>query len=787
MVDISVVREKGGTQEALKKLFEVGPKSGKNNDKLRPLYDRILARLEEGISYNIRNYRLYYALDLAYNAPLRQTAQTLLWSLIDKKADTNEVKAALTDWGLTHLVHQSPDKKTIDLPVFFNILIPLCRAYLTIRWARITNDRKNYPFLKYDPQKQTKDNRVKAEVITDRVQLITQQYDYFSVLKQAVFQMLHYGQAFQFPIESWHSEQQLVREDGKVKETCVREGIRYHTPHPSRTFVDLAHRPCTINSDSGVRFLGYWSIKRWREIEACKDYWNLDKISLGRADWTTLHPTFFNTVYPCNIKVATPANINTPGILDREKEVGFYSRDLGDMGVVLTEYFEKLNPKKENLFDYDYDIWMRFVVASDDTIIFAEPLPYAPAIYYGYDANENQSMNSSLTLEILPAQDHVSNLLTQYILSAKQNLANLNLLDKDALDLDDSTGNSLLTELRNWGEKWYRDLNFRLFSSRKTKMNQAEIGKAVQSFRFTPLPTDGIAGSIRQILDLLERTLVMSAQEVAASASHEQTAEEIRVTTGATSTRLEFTATPVDQAIYAWKKQLYEGLQAYGEEEFYAQLSHKVDEAKLKELGLTVESKWDNESRRMMVKATKTAVSMESFASTRDGEDRINSAAMADSMSKVLGFLLGNERLLQAIGDDQALSLINEINEYLGLPDDFKLRNVAGGLPPQQQLIQLLEQMQQQILKQVGDGIKPVADSVIGVEQNLQAIAAQTQANSVQITKQAALTAQLAKIVHLASVGPQAPPIDPASVQPPLNGGPPGAPGMVAPPGVPPA
>lgn len=788
MIDISVVKKHGGTSEALKKLFSDGPKSGKNNEQLKPLYDRISARLSEGITYNIKNSRLYYALDLAWNAPLRQTAQTLLFSLIDKKADDKEVVKAITDWGLAHLVTQSADKKTIDLPVFFNIIIPLCRAYLTIRWARICNDRKNYPFFKYEPQKQTKDNRVKAEALTDRVQIISQQYDYFSVLKQSVFQMLHYGHAWQFPIESWHSEKQLLKgDDGKEKETYVKEGIRYHIPHPSRIFWDMAHRPSTLNSDTGTRFLGYWSLKRWREIEAMDNYWNLDKVSLGRTDWTTLHPTFFNTVYPCNISVATKANANVPGILDREKEIGFYSRETGDLGIVLTEYYEKVNPKKANLFDYDYELWMRFVVASDDTIIFAEPLPYIPAVYYGYDSNENQSMNASLTLEILPSQDLISNLLTQYILSAKQNLANLNLLDKDALDLDDEKGKTLMAELRNWGEKWYRDLNFRLFSSRKTRVNQSDIRQAVQSFRFSPLPTDGIVGSIRQILDLLERTLVMSAQEVAASASHEQTAEEIRVTSGATSTRLEFTSTPVDQGIYAWKRQIYDGLMSYGEEEFYAQLSHKVDEAALKKMGFTVEQPWDNEARRMSVKATKSAAALESFASTREGEDRINSAAIADSMSKVLGFLLGNERLLQAIGDDQALSLVNEIVQYLGLPDDFHLRNVAGGLPPQQQLIKLLEAMQQQILAQVGEGIKPVADSVIGVEKNLQAIAAQTQSNSEQLTKQAQLTAQLAKIIHLSAAGPSLPPppIDNGPIPPPIDNGPPGPAAMAAPSGMP--
>lgn len=788
MPDIGILREHGATTEKFKKLFSEGRGSGRNSETLKPIYNRIESRIQEGRSHNFKNYQTFYALDLAWNAPLRQTSQTLLFSLIDKKADDKKVLSAINDWGLTSMVKQEDGKSVINLPVFFNILIPLVRAYVTIRWAGIINRLKNYPLLQYDPQHQTRDAKLKCEVITDRVQLVSQQYDYFSVLKQAVFSMLHYGQALQFPIESWHSEQQLVKENGREKKVYTREGLRYHIPHPTRTFIDMAHRPSTINSDSGVRFLGYWTIKRWREIKGIEGYWNLDKVSVGTTDVVGANPVFFNTVgTQCAISIPTAGGAK-PGILDREGEVGFYSNDLDDQGVFLCEYFEKVeNPKKEHLFDYEHPVWMRFVVANDTTILFAEALPYVPAIYYGYDSNENQSTNSSLSLEVLPSQDMVSNLLSQYILSTKQNLANLNLIDSDALDVGKEDKATFIKKLQNYGERWFRELNFEWFSSRKARNNQADIRNAVQSFRFTPLSTDGIVSAIRQILDLLERTLVMSAQEVAASASHEQTAEEIRRTAGAVATRLEFTATPVNQGIYAWKKQIYDGLMSYGEDEMYAQLTHKVDEAQLTKLGFTVEEKWDEKARRVLIKTNKSAVAVDSFASTRDADDRVSSAAQADAMSKVLGFVIGSPQLLNAIGESQCLEFVNEIAKSMGLPEDFKLRDIAKGVPPQQALVQLLQQMQDQILGKVAEGVKPIADSVVGVEQNLQAVAAQTQQNSEQLKQQAALTAKLAKLVELSHVAPQLPP-DVTGQIPPLNG--PGAqvaPGMAPPPGMPPA
>ena len=172
--------------------------------------------------------------------------------------------------------------------------------------------------------------------MTDRVQMISQQYDYSSVLSQCVFQMLHYGQCFQFPKECWHSEKQIERDkDGEEKEVYTKEGIRYHMPHPSRTFWDVAHRPSTFNSDSGSRYSGYWTIQRYGEIESNSMYYNTDKISTGSIDWLTSNPNFgvyINAVIPgllngsrrnlvrccwtgkrrCNI---TPANMMTTPFL----------------------------------------------------------------------------------------------------------------------------------------------------------------------------------------------------------------------------------------------------------------------------------------------------------------------------------------------------------------------------------------------------------------------------------------------------------------------------------------
>ena len=586
MIDLDILKDHGYSQEALKSSFTAEEKSAK----VEKLINRIRNRIQEGISRSLRDHKLYYALDLAWNAPLRQVSPTLLHSLMNKEDDDASVASALESWGVSHLIEdhvsaKGETTKALNLPRFYNIFVPLVKAYVTIRWARIFNDRNLVPLFKYEPHKSTQINRIKGEIITDRVQIISQQYDYSSTLSQSIFQMLHYGYCFQFPKESWHSEKQLVRDtDGSEKEIYTREGIRYHMPHPARTFWDVAHRPSSFNSDSGCKYSGYWTIQRYGDVNGNKYYYNKDKISAGSIDWLTSNANFglyVNSGYSGTVKFLQKESGAL--LLDREKDIQYYTSEYDDYSVLLTEYFEKLNPKESGLFDYDHDVWFRFCLAQDDTVVYAEPLPYCPSVYYGYDSNELQTVNPSLSLEILPFQDHVGNLLTQYLLSIKQNLTNLTFVDEDQV------GSETVEDINDAGQNMYSTLNFVGYSSRQARVGQHDPSKAFTSFKFPQQNTADVINGVRSILDILERVLVLSAQEVGAAASHEQTAEEVRSIASYTSNRLQFTISAVDRAAYAWKKQVYDGLMAYGESQFYAQLQTPVPREKLERLGFTVE------------------------------------------------------------------------------------------------------------------------------------------------------------------------------------------------------
>lgn len=774
MISLELLKQHGLTDDALRGWFAGDPKlwaeSTDDEKKRSALQRRIRSRTEEGMARNWEDYRTFAALDKAWDQPFYQITPTILANFIDSDPNNADVQKQLDSWGLSHLISDEVDPKTnkpvkkLNLPVFFKIFVPLVRAYVTIRWAKIMNDRRQTPFFKYEPFKQTTPLRLKCEAITDRINIISEQYGYYDVMKQAVHKMLLYSYCIQFVSSEWDSEEQwrkATEQDvtmGKTKtgtngekvavsvgdeiKVTTREGLGYHQPHPSRIFWDMSHGKHTLNYDYGCKFGGYWKIMRYRDVEDA-GFWNTGAVALGTADIIANHRSFFNTAYSaCTLTYGycQPPTASSPSAagaevgagaspMDRERQLAtqYYSTEQKDQGVLVTEYFEKLVPKDNGMGTYDCPVWFRFVIAGDGaTILYAAPLPYNPMIYYGYDADESRAKNPSLGLEVLPFQDHFGNMLTQIILTAKQNLANMTLLDEDQLD------EGQIKQVRNMGGGLYSGLNVFGFSGKKAFRGQNRVVDLVHSYNLPKGNVGELTNVLKTILDVMERVLVMSSQEVGQAASHEQTKEEVKQIHGNTSTRLQFTSTPVDIATSAWKRQLYQGVMAYGDDDMWAHLPSDIPLTKeaLEAFGFTYVDKDEtvgrDRYRTVRFKKDKTAMDMWTFANTRDDTDRTSDREVAIAMSAIVKDMLNNPMTAQAIGPDQAIDLANQIARLAGLPRDFKLKNANSGVSDEQRKQQAQEQLKQvveivmgQVNQQMQKDLDPLLAKVKDQDQKL--------------------------------------------------------------------
>ena len=705
------------------------------DDARKNLFDLIRTRIVAAREKSVSDWRKWYAMDRAYDVPFNQITPTMLSGIEqkDSKGPVNQtIKAQfdlLNEKTFNKIKVQDPksgkdiEKTEVDIPTFFQVFVPIARAYLTMRHGKLMGDFDQTPFLKYEPALSTAKSRMQCQAVTNRIERQGADMGYRDTWKQFTFNYLHYGISMAFPREEWYWDEH-EQEDGTMR--IDREGLRYHVPHPCRVDYDLSYPISTLNSDTGCSYALYWKAVKFGEIRRNKAWWNSDKVSLGSTDWWTNAGMFFNTMYG-TAAIRFPIDWR-PSNTDRETAFAdrmmFYGPEQDEKPCLQTELFQKLIPSEYGLGDYDKPVWFRFVVASEYSVLYAAPLAYCPVWTAPYDADENRSDTASMTMELIPFQDHFTQLMSQYILAVKQNLVNITFVDTDMFAATEKKDDSWFERLKRMGTEIYSKINFLPISGAKWK--KAMIGQngapsVFQQFKFPNMNTVELLNAMQSILQVTERMMGISSQEVGQSASHELRVDEVRAINSSANVRVAATMRPLTRAMMAWMKQLYDALMCYGSEDMWAQIPFEasIDKSMLQQFGFD----WDEaknpstpSDNTIVVNFRKSAVSLLEFASSRPQDQRSNNAAAAAQMLAALSQALAVPIVLQTIGR-QVIPLLNQVFQMAGFPSDFKLDD-HGDLPQvltdeqQQQIVQMLQQAEQQIMKQVQEGVTPIAEAV---------------------------------------------------------------------------
>lgn len=775
--DLEYLKKQGLTQEALKAIFEKKPderdktEDGKRVNKLIDLHAN---RIDDGVRRSLARARTAYAVEKAYDAPRNQISYTLVRDLISRNVGSEELQSIAKAWGLDDMLVQDDDAgvKTdiygnpvvgknagkpgfkLNLPTFYNVLLPMVMAYTKMRWAKLFSDRDQYPLLKYEPSRLSSKDIALCRVVTARIQRMATEMGYREDLKQSILSMLLHGFCINFPQEAYHIQKSHV----KGEERVVKEGVRWFRPHPTKVFFDQAHPLHTINSDTGCEYVGYWSLRRYGELADNPNFWNRETVGINDKGWRGDNLwKFYQEIYPCTM--AFP-NFQTGNDNDRERKAFLYSlRDDRDAAVDITVMFHKLVPKDWGLGQYDKPVWMRFVYAGDRTVIFAEALAYTPAIAFMYDFDENRENNSSLALELIPFQDHLGHLISQYLLTVKKNLIRIVAYDKDMVDP------KFFNNMKNGAENALRGIEFMPYSGKEIRRAQQDIGQAFQMLPLSQQNATELIGAINTLLGILERVLGFSAQEVGSQATHQQSATETSIIAANTSVRMGFTSAGIDSAIHSWKKALYNAFIAYGSDEVavqVAELSPKGKEA-LEKAGFQLE---EGENATYGVSGPKGALQIEEFSSERDGSNRINEPQAAQLMLTVVDRLMVPQ-FMEQVGVDTLLEMLRTTVEMFGLPTDFIDKIKANAKPAenpeaQAQFFENVKAMVQQELLPFSEQIKAnIADPLgktmqqVGVlTQVAQAAAEQQKADNMAIAR---IAQALDRFVTTAAAQPGAP------------------------------
>lgn len=720
MVDRKVLAAHGCSSENYKKIWTKDPIDLSKPQ--RRLLDLIRNRIYDARCLGLKEWRAYHAIDLAYELPFNQTTPTIVRHLCSRNLSEQDTMAELRSWGCSpedmFYKASKPNGEQyweLNVPLFFQVGIPLVKAYSTMRLANLFNQRNTNPLLLYQPSKLNVHDQALCEITTDMVDSASGWYGYPALLRQMLTQMVKYGIALSFPREEWDVQYHLQPDPDnpkKFRKRVEKEGIRYFVQHPTRMAYDLTYPLTSLNTDTGTEWALAWRVTNYGQVLDNKLYYNRNKIFTG-TNWFSMPEVgqYFKEVYPCSMKFPV-GGAWAEGRFQREDKASWYSSDQRDQSIFVTETFMKIIPKVYDLGTYPYPVWHRFTVAGDDTIIWCNPCLYTPSWFMGWDYDENASKTSSMALECIPWQDTLGNILSQIILTAKQNLLDVTFYDNQQINEED------IRRFRNLGENKYRSKHFIGFDSLKSVRSQHSPQNAFFSPTFQKQNVQELMGLIPMVLTIMERVLQITAQEVGAAASHQQSKKEIETTGQASSSRVMLTFSAIDEGIDAWKRQQFDANMAYRNDDLEAEVSADLPDIQnvVKELGFEIVRKG---KEVLVVKGKKKILlRLESFARNGEGNPLQGDKEVAAAILQAVNIICGQEDLHKEVGAANLLAMIEYASKLSGAPNGFRLKVVPEDQRKDDKevdpnVLEAIKAAQQATLKAIEEKMaKPIAAEV---------------------------------------------------------------------------
>lgn len=719
MTDPKILARFGCTNERLREIF-VTPKCGEplkddatedqkkayakqeKNYKIRKRFeDEIRSNVLEGVATNARNARPCQAVDMAWDAaPIsKETVPLLLWAM--GKINVPRLWDVLVDelgevTAATFLKKDPTSKELLkpDIPRICDVKVDIVRSYVTRRLASMDALWANqWPLFRYEPRGTEAVAMLRADALTQRVDIMSDAYNYRHLGTQTRRDMLLYGQSIAFPRVawdrqiSWQFKPTNTGEPGdEVESYITREGLDFVNPHPNRVASDMSAPLANINTDTGPKWIFYWDITRYKNLhDDGSKYFNLEDIWFSE-NWTQLtamYPEFFGYYFdPCVLQWPE-VNSNDPTLHnDRPARIGVYASEWKDKGVLVLPYFRKINPKVEGIGDYDAEVWVKLIVAGDNTVIGAEWLPSIPAAYGAINWNDNKVANQSMAMALLPYQDQASNIWSHALQQLRSSLVQLWLIDTDSLDtkiieeLDKNAANA----------NWWVDAKVLKYSAKKL----SDLGIQDPSKAFTIIQNN-IQGVLQnaftamgQLLNTCDRLMILSPNELGQPNPREVAAREVQEIANSVQAIAAFNNEGPREQVAAMKEMIYESLICFASETVKVPIEGRYTLQTIKKAGFTVPDLSDDEQDNQVVPVkTRIMGSLRNlrydyYFDSRDGAERPQNAKGAQVVQQLLASLLQIPGVAQAMGKKDIYDMANTIIRMSGAPVNFQLQMAEG-------------------------------------------------------------------------------------------------------------
>jgi len=690
--------------------------------KKKAFIKRLKSRLEEGRIKSFQNYRFYYAADLAWDGQpaLEEKIPLTLYAQGKLSAEqcVKDIKAA--NKSTEYVVKDGEGKEHISLGRLTDVAINVVRPLITRRVAaQASKYLPLYPFFKYESRSKTEKGNLISAALSQKVEIISDQFGYRQEFLQVLRRAYLHTSVVSFVESPWQVDHQIRMRGDKEESYITREGVNFVHPHITRVFHDPAYPLASLNHDTGLEYIGFWDVWKKKDFNN-PQYFNKDKINqLGDKTYQTITKakTFFDLYYPSismnrQVDVATQVAQGN----DRKELQGLLSSCKDDQAVIVSIYFEKLIPKDWGIGSYPHPVWVRLLVANDDTVVHAEILPSRPGCVLEYNRDDSRERASSMAHEIMPYQDQADNLFSQ--LNYLMRLESMLIVALETSRIGGEEAKTIEDWVKN-GRYHSEAILVKYKEAVEEELHGTTPGdrrKPLFEFLTSDLRSQIVTTieGITKVLELLERNQMMSRNELAQFNQRETSANEVMAVATTTNAIHGFLSHGPDEYRAAQKEIIYESLVAKGQGAVDVPVVDSFQDKVIEEAGFKVASEAQDVSidgqlhQGKFITGSPVALVHDHVFNSRDGTERTVSKEVASSILQFLGAIAGNDTFLGMIGPEQMGKLMAEVFRLLGTTLNLKIDPEGGGfVPPQQVLDQLVQQVQQnsQLLQQLQGAI----------------------------------------------------------------------------------
>lgn len=718
MIDLAILKAFGSTQERLREVFtaiatdepkppketseQASERKKRNRQRSTDIDNRnkleriIQSRVEEGLSNSLRNWRIYSAVDLAWDSTIIVKDALPLLLYAQGKVDVGRCAEMLSTCknGEDYILRDEKGAaKSIDLGGFLQAEFNLVRSVIGRRHAAQVNKYNNlWPFYHYESRTTSVVGKLRADAMSQRADIMADQFGIRHHDAQVIRDGMLYAHSVDFPRCAWECEKQWRRKGvgsnpKDVESYVVKEGISWHNPHPTRIFHDTAYPLTSLNSDTGCEFIGFWDVVRYRDVDNNPDYFNKNIISFNSKFWgpgglTTTYLDYFNQ-YNFTIKPPTNTSVDIAKSNDRLSNVGFYSGDYGDTSVFVTNYYAKIVPKEYGIGDYPFPVWVRMVLANY-TVIFAEFIPSRPCAVLSINESDGRLVNVSMAMDVLQYQQHMTNLLMHLMYLLQIEAFKAIGVNSDGLEKKDLE--AVLKMLR--AENWYaKPIVYPYSLVKKLEALGSATGKAVEDIISISESKSGhsiqtVLDSMFKLLGFVERLIAMSPNEQGQPAPREISATEVTEISNTTSSVYSAISDCIDEFREAKKIIIYESTICCSKADVNLPVKGRYTQSTIQKAGFIIAEGEDidvsDRAKQYTIIGTPKALVHEYIFSGRDGSERPVSTQAANTLTQLVGYVMSVPAVAQKVGKGKIYEIFNEIFRQSGAGIDLNLEMAEG-------------------------------------------------------------------------------------------------------------